>query len=522
MEVTDLCEAVEPVLAYAREALQGDWDPGSLSSLGDALCACRDYLSLYGAPRYVQYDPRAVLTAALEGYADDVMVDAEPVRDCVGDVAQVCACLRLVIRTAMRGSGSGVIVEIFEEGEVPCVAMSGDGPAEIRGDVSLEGLPEVSPDELGARWTLATRGGRVDTAGSGLVFRLKGVRMAPLAVPGIEPLLGRVSEGCERLRSEPDKALVAIEAALDIVDGQSRGKEPGDLNVLWAEAAATSAKDLARKSIRLDSLCVSELPPIEMHRDQIGAFFKGIFRYATQVLPAGGAVTVLIGFDRSRYAVEIDAGLAGSVCAGAGPFCPASFRRCIIERHDGSLEVTTGPERVSIAARLPDKVGRRVDAWIPGFGRFSMRSQRVLRLLERGEGALPAEQLLGDVLEEELERWLLPRLSRAAAVNVAHELVCDAQGLSGGSPARSAKALGQIKRGKARKGIVKPPYAADILWAYRRDERCRKAIGAERLDREAVEALCGHLLAAPPRCVESLRLIARAIEGLETSAQDAG
>jgi len=100
---------------------------------------------------------------------------------------------------------------------------------------------------------------------------------------------------------------------------------------------------------------------------------------------------------------------------------------------------------------------------------------------DSGNAGLPMARLVGDVFEQGLERWVLPRLSGAAAVNAAHDLGSENQRLSGSSLDRLSKALVQIKRGKPRKEIAKPPYAAEMLWAFRRDTGSRKAVGAEQL-----------------------------------------
>ncbi|MBN2309498.1 MAG: hypothetical protein JXR94_11035, partial [Candidatus Hydrogenedentes bacterium] len=139
------------------------------------------------------------------------------------------------------------------------------------------------------------------------------------------------------------------------------------------------------------------------------------------------------------------------------------------------------------------------------------RSRQVLRLLKSGGEGPPEGFLLAGVLEEELERWLLPRLASAPVCNIAHEMAAGDDGLPGGAPQRLDKALGQIKRGKPRKEICKPPYAAEILWAFRAQERYREAVGAERLSQEDIEFLCRAMSGDRPDYAACLRLIARAV-----------
>jgi len=117
------------------------------------------------------------------------------------------------------------------------------------------------------------------------------------------------------------------------------------------------------------------------------------------------------------------------------------------------------------------------------------------------------------VLRTELEGWLLPKLAEAPAVNLAHELGAADPHLPEGSPERLAKGLSQIRRGKPKKEIVHPPYAGDILWAFRVDERHRHAVGCDSLDEHELRDLCSALLATPTDSVTCLRLLAKAQAG---------
>jgi len=158
---------------------------------------------------------------------------------------------------------------------------------------------------------------------------------------------------------------------------------------------------------------------------------------------------------------------------------------------------------------LPDSVGKVLDEWLPGWDALSSRSCQILRLLKSGGPAPPEEFLLGGVLEEELERWLMPRLTKPAVVNIAHELNLAEAALPGGSKDRLVKAITQIERGKPRKEIVKPAYAGEILWAFRGNERRRQAIGSGPLNDEELRMLCEGLVSRPPAYLRCLELIAK-------------
>ena len=156
---------------------------------------------------------------------------------------------------------------------------------------------------------------------------------------------------------------------------------------------------------------------------------------------------------------------------------------------------------------IPDRAGEALDAWLPGWERFLTESQQMLRVLKSGSQPLPEEFLLGGILENELERWLMPLLTEPAVVNVVHDGVASLEGLPGASSERLAKALSQIKRGKPKKEIVRPPYAGELLWAcvtvaparpFAWTSGRRRAAGSLRRSDSAVGRACA-LPAAPSR-----------------------
>jgi hypothetical protein len=85
----------------------------------------------------------------------------------------------------------------------------------------------------------------------------------------------------------------------------------------------------------------------------------------------------------------------------------------------------------------------------------------------------------------------------------------DNRALPGSVPERAKKALDQIRRGKPRKEIAKPAYAAEILFAFHREERHRKSLGIEKCSDADISQLCANLLQSPPRYIECLKFIAR-------------
>ena len=63
--------------------------------------------------------------------------------------------------------------------------------------------------------------------------------------------------------------------------------------------------------------------------------------------------------------------------------------------HDGVVEVADDASGLTVSIKLPDVVGRTLDAWLPGWEAFSERSQQMLRLLKSGGQAPPEEFISG-------------------------------------------------------------------------------------------------------------------------------
>ncbi len=175
-------DSIEPALAFAREQLRAASAERRtrLQVARDALKACRVYLGLHRPPAYRNYNPAAHLKARS---ADIVSarrtLEIEPVQECVGDPDQMVDCIKLLVQNIELEEESSLVVEVFEEDSVPRIALSLDGPGRVRDAISVGGYLQLSLDELGQRWTAATRGGRIDRIPNGLMLRLKGVRMVP-------------------------------------------------------------------------------------------------------------------------------------------------------------------------------------------------------------------------------------------------------------------------------------------------------------------------------------------------------
>jgi hypothetical protein len=252
------------------------------------------------------------------------------------------------------------------------------------------------------------------------------------------------------------------------------------------------------------------MPPLPVYRKRLREFFATAVKYAEEVLTGGGSIVVLSEYTPGERRADFIITIEGAQIAPGPEPLVASLRRAIVDVHGGSFEISTGPTSVTLAVSLPDPVGRDIDAWIPGFEVFSEHAKQILRLLRSGGPVPPEEVLLAGVLDEELERWLLPRLTHSTTQFVVQDLVANNRGLPGTSPERLKKALDQVKRGKPRREITRPPYAAELLYAFRGTEQHREAIGAGKLSQEELETLCRSLLESPCAHVRCLRLVAKA------------
>jgi len=506
----DALQPIEPVLSHARERLR----TGEASdAIVRPLEAAATYLGLHKYPAYETYSPADALKQRLDDLADETHeFHIQPTGDCIGDAGRMCDCLRILIQGAALEAESALSIEVFEEDETPHVALSFDGPGRFPEWLHVEGLIPIALAELGRRWTLATRGGRLDKRPNGLLLRLRGVRK----LPELAPEVGRLYECVERAaacceRAEADGILEPIEAALAILDGEGSRTEPADLEALLSEVAAEFTERLSACAVELEILFTSDLPPVAIRRDRLRTLFANAFCLAAAAVPRGGSMVWIFEHQTAARAIECLMTIEGAERTPMDEAYAASFRRVVENDHGGVCECAFDRRSVTMAITLPDPVGRALDKWIPRFDVFSTRSQQMLRLLKSTGQAPPEELILAGVLDEELRRWLMPKLEQPPAVNIAHELRTGQDSPPGGSPERLAKALAQIRRGKPRNEIAKPPYATEILYACRTDERRRRAIGAERLDQPAIERLCAALIQEPRDYAEALRLIAQAL-----------
>ncbi|HUW62316.1 MAG TPA: hypothetical protein VMZ06_15030 [Candidatus Bathyarchaeia archaeon] len=514
-------DKLELALSLAREALG---QPLACQLLN----AAARFLELYRPPNYVQYNPGAIFRHALP--ASPHVLHVEPVGDAIGDTAQVVAITRLLIESAQLEQGAVLLVDVFQQPDriekdgVPCVALAFDGfgtfPAQFSFGAAVCGAAvsgdciTLTLDEVQARWTLATRGGRIDKAPNGLILRLHGLRATPEPAVAPERVRDAVDKAAHACDQDPESARTFLNEALDLIDGDA-APELADIKALVLDVARETRPAFESRGVVCEPLFASDLPPIPVRRGPMRGLFKRILAYAANADSPGAAVSILFDYDVPRRAIVFVATIAGVQTVSGHAAYMASLRRTVVVGHGGTFQTSADAQRrakseVTLTVSLPDPVGKALDAQIPGFDTFSDQSRKVLRLLNSGGPTPPPELLLEGVLEEELARWLLPQLEQPAAVNVAHEIAEQPRAAAVHSPERLRKAIDQIRKGKPKRELARPPFAAEIVWAYRTDPRRRAALAAENLSQSDLEQLAKTLATTPAnpetlqRCLQLL------------------
>jgi len=507
-------DKLELALSLARESLH---QPLACQLLHGAA----RFLDLFRPPSYVQYNPGTTLRRALAGGPH--VLHVEPVADAIGDTAQIAAIVLLLIESTQLEQGSVLLVDVFQQPDriekdgVPCVAVAFDGFGTFPAQFSFGDGMGLTFDEVQARWTLATRGGRIDKAPNGLLLRLHGLRAIPEPAAVPEPVRDAVVKAVNACDQDPESARTFLNEALALVDGAAP-PELADIKALVLDVARENRPAFESRGVVFEPMFASDLPPIPVRREPMRGLFKRILAYAVAADSPGAAhshgaaVSILFDYDAPRRAVVFVATVTGVQTVSGHAAYMSSLRRTIVDGHGGTFETSAGKSEVTLTASLPDPVGKALDQQIPGFDSFSDQSRKVLRLLNSGGPTPPPEMLLQGILEEELARWLLPQLETPAAVNVAHDIAEQPRADAVASPDRLKKALDQIRKNKPKRELARPPFAAEIIWAYRTTPRRRAALAADNFSQSDLELLAKALTTIPTNrdsLQQFLRLLAK-------------
>lgn len=487
--------AAEPVLAHAV-------DSNSTANLS----ALRDYATLFTPADLGLYKLENIFQSFVMHFPpSSFSVNVAHVRDeRVGDPERMSACVGALLKAMERAPGTTLDVEIFEQEEhsvmVSRMAIAFNGPGRIPDQFLYSGRFPMSLTELSHCWTLATSGGRIDLTEEGVVLRLDGMRMPPEPLEIAEQVAAFL--GRSPTVEDAERALSCIE---------DRGPlELADLARIYAASTEHCKTLLHQGGILEKNGFEGTFPPLPLNRARMSAFFTGLFHWAVATAPEGGVLETLVEYDETRREA------AGMISLSTNsPTLKETFHLAIMKRaihhHGGGMEIDIAPQEAAITFTLADGVGKTLDAWLPGWDGFGPESRKYLRLLKSGAQAPPEEFILGGILEQELENWLLPRLVEPVAVNIAKDGAFRNDGLKGSIKERMQKALDQVGRGKPKKEICQPQYAGELFWAFRGDPRQRFALGTQVLTDEELQALCEGLLAKPVDARACLMIMAKLI-----------
>ena len=521
---------VEPGLCHARERLRSDEPFEAIAAtLLPHLAACRGFLEIHRDPVPEHIDPRVIVEEAVQELELEE-AELEPVEWCRGDRQQIQFLLRALLAGAECDTGSYLSL-ILLEGEdrsvgsetIPVLAVAFEGPGQIPNPVPVGAGILIPLETLQERWTAATCGGRIDRDRLGWSFRFRGVRKPPSSVKNIESLLEAVREADRQVRllgagknATKDEALAPLDAALGAIHGQPK-HEPAVIPAIIEEAQAAFATTRPDFAGTVETYIDADLPAVIVSRRHMISFLRHALWYGAEQLSRGGSITLLASYSVGERAMEVSVVATGTACRRNPESCyEAALRWAVRDGHEGQCAIEEKPNELAITATLPDTVGRKLDAEFPGWEQFTLPSQQMLRLLRSGGPTPPAEVILPGVLETELEAWLWPRLTEPAVINRAHELDLKGATCPGGSIERRAKALGQIRRRKPKKEIVKPPYASEVIWAFGVDAAHQTILGTDRLDADGLRRLCIALAQSPPDAATALRLVAVARSNLNS------
>ena len=508
------CERIEPVLCFAlSEADKRDWRP-----VHGALSACTAYAELHRAPSHAEYGPSEVLqrivrTAA--GRAEFIGGHAERV---AGDVEQMVAAARALLQNAALEHDAVLRVGVAELDGVPAWQFAIDGPGHFPERIAFGYDLAIDRSELESIWTSATRGGRIDSRPGQIDLRLKGVRAAHGVPVGCDSVVAALREAEARARVLASGEFAALDAdalgeglrrILADFDAQDDSSQPCDLSVLVREVAIATSEQPG--PVTFEFTVATDLPPLSVRRNRLVRLFRASNALGRAALTHGGSVRCNVDYSVSERTASVTVTGQGRVDrAAAERWLPSIDRAASV--HGGETDAEFADDGFLVLLTVPDAVALTLDSWLPGWDTFAPRSIQMLRLLKSGGPVPPEDLILGGVLEDELERRLLPRLGVAPAATLVHELQPRRPALGPSSPARLEKVLSQLKRGKPKKEICAPPYAAEVLWMFAVDERHAAAVGVAPGQLSEVEGLCKVLIESPIDYALALRLVAQMLE----------
>lgn len=501
-------ERIEPILCHARAmAERNDWQRAH-----EALRACVDFAELHRAPVHAEYSTSQAFESIVRGAARPLENRSGPGVTLTGDAIQIASIARAVIRNAVLEMDAELYVTGVELDDVPAWSLRIDGPGRFTDEIGFGYGLALAPETTDLVWTSATRGGRIDRRAAELDLRLKGVR-AVLEVPsGCDEYIAvlrdaeqyaRILSAGETVTNEANllrDTLTGILARFDELDDPPK---PCDLPALMRDSFMSEEP---QQPVRFDSAFATEVPPQSLRRNRMLRFLCATQSLSRAALEHGGHVCIEIDYSLAQRIVTLFINGEGQTNRERAEIYLPSPQRAL-NTHGGSIEADFAANGFTLLVTLPDAIASTLDEWLPGWDTFAPRSIQMLRLLKSGGPVPPEDLILSGVLEDELERRLLPRLSVAPAATLIHDLKPRKPDLSPSSPQRIEKVLSQVKRGKPKKEICAPAYAAEIIWMFAIDQRHASAIGVKEASAPHTAELAKSLSSTSFNYLRALRLI---------------
>ncbi|MCC6152950.1 MAG: hypothetical protein IT367_04295, partial [Candidatus Hydrogenedentes bacterium] len=317
----------------------------------------------------------------------------------------------------------------------------------------------------------------------------------------------RVLASGETVTNESELLRDALQNILRSFDELDDQPKPFDLAALLRETFSVSATE---EPVRFETSAAAGIPPQSLRRNRMLRLFSTVQRLGRAALLHGGVLRSEMDYAMNQRAVTVFINGEGKTDRErAEVYVPAIERA--VAAHAGSIETDFSDSGFTVLIFLPDQIALALDEWLPGWDTFAPRSIQMLRLLKSGGPVPPEELILNGVLEDELERRLLPRLGIAPAATLIHDLKPRKPDLTPSSPQRIEKVLAQLKRGKPKKEICAPVYAAEILYMYAIDQRHASAIGVENFNSPNTIELAKVLSATPLNLLGALRLLTQVL-----------
>lgn len=506
-------ERIEPVLSFAyAAAMKSDWP-----RVSGSLRACAAFAEVRRPPAYDEFDPGEIGARATRLSGRPVELDIEHARKVTGDIEQIVAIAHAILRGVKVEGDALLRVRVCEIDDVPAWQLVIDGPGRFPDTVDF-GFGLTCPfGECESVWTSATRGGRIDSFTGRLDLRLKGVRAIPDVEIGCQSLIGPLREAERRARicasgefaaTETESQVRDLGKLLENIDAQDDPATPCDLAAVVREVLP--ARPFPGDTPPLEVSVAPDIPASAVRRNRVARMFRTLRELGANVLTHGGSMRLEAAYDSAQRSVTVLFTASGWCENGvAERYLPSLERAAHV--HGGAMDADIAQEAIGLLITMPDAIALALDEWLPGWDTFAPRSIQMLRLLKSGGPVPPEDLILGGVLEDELERRLLPRLGVAPAATLVHDLAPRTPALTPSSPQRLEKVLAQIKRGKPKKEICAPAYAAEILWQFSVDMRHAGSVGVSGSGFPNVPDLCKALVGTPVDALRALRLLARVI-----------